>query len=185
MLRHSSQFHVSRFAFHVLLMGALSAYSWIDGTPYFFEHFPNLASASGIPSAPGQLNAPQLAVGDRKAFFSIDFRTHQQYTVPATLRTVGEACYVFVEDSVEQLCPGQHASPCGVRQMVAPGALHSRRLRGFDGLVGWVGDDLATHGGGGSKYPVVRQQVCSRPWDERTNACSRSGGAARQEQQES
>ncbi len=73
----------------------------------------------------------------------------------------------LVEDSMEQLGPRQHASSCGVRQMVAPGARHSRRLRGFDGLVGWVGDDLAAHGGGGSEYPVVRQQMCARSWDER------------------
>ncbi len=78
-----------------------------------------------------------------------------------------------VEDSMKQLCPRQHAASCGVRQMVAPGALHGRWLRGLDGLVGWVGDDLATHGGGGSEYPVVRQQMCTRPWDQRGEPCQK------------
>ena len=97
---------VSRFTLHVLcltfyvLLGVSTAYSWIDGTPYFYEHFgPILKDAAEVPSAPAQPHAPQLALGDRKDFFSINFDTHEQYIVQATLRAIGEFCYIFVEDS--------------------------------------------------------------------------------------
>ncbi len=97
---------VSRFTFHVLrftlyvLLGVSTSHGWVDGTPYFFERFADtLKNASEIPSAPALPNAPQLAIGDRKSFFSINFRTHEQYTVQATLRAIGKFCYIFVEDS--------------------------------------------------------------------------------------
>ena len=97
---------VSRFTHHVLritlyvLLGVSTAYGWIDGTPYFYEHFgPVLKDASEVPSAPAQPNAPQLALGDRKDFFSVNFNTHEQYIVQSTLRAIGEFCYIFVEDS--------------------------------------------------------------------------------------
>ena len=97
---------VSRFAFHAsritlyVLLGVSTAYSWIDGTPYFYEHFgPILKDSSEVPSAPAQPNAPQLTLGDRKNFFSINFSTHEQYVVQSTLRGIGEFCYIFVEDS--------------------------------------------------------------------------------------
>ena len=92
--------HVSRIALFYVLLGVSTAYSWIDGTPYFYEHFgPILKNASEVPSAPAQPNAPQLALGDRKDFFSINFNTHEQYIVQSTLRAIGEFCYIFVEDS--------------------------------------------------------------------------------------
>ena len=97
---------VSRFTFHVLritiyvLLGVSTAYSWIDGTPYFYEHFgPVLKDASEVPSAPARPNAPQLILGDRKEFFAVNFNTHEQYIVQSTLRAIGEFCYIFVEDS--------------------------------------------------------------------------------------
>ena len=97
---------VSRFTLHVLritlcvLLGVSAAYGWIDGTPYFYEHFgPILSDAPEVPSAPAQLNAHQLAVGDRRGFFAVNFSTHEQYIVQATLRAIGEFCYIFVEDS--------------------------------------------------------------------------------------
>ena len=97
---------ISRFTHHVLwltiisvLLGVSASHGWVDGTPYFFEHFPNLKEASAVLSAPAQPNAPQLAVGDRKSFFSINFVTHEQYIVQTTLRAIGGFCYVFVEDS--------------------------------------------------------------------------------------
>ena len=97
---------VSRFTHHVLritlyiLLGVSTAYGWIDGTPYFYEHFgPVLKDAAEVPSAPAQPNAPQLALGDRKDFFSVNFNTHEQYIVQSTLRAIGEFCYIFVEDS--------------------------------------------------------------------------------------
>ena len=96
----------SRFTLHVLritlyvLLGVSTAYGWIDGTPYFYEHFGSiLKETSEVPSAPAQPNAPQLAVGDRRDFFSVNFNTHEQYIVQATLRAIGEFCYIFVEDS--------------------------------------------------------------------------------------
>lgn len=97
---------VSRFTLHVLritlyvLLGVSTAYGWIDGTPYFYEHFgPILKEASEVPSAPAQPHAPQLTLGDRRDFFSVNFNTHEQYIVQATLRAIGEFCYIFVEDS--------------------------------------------------------------------------------------
>ncbi len=87
--------------FHILVIFLLTGVpticnAWIDGTPYFFDHFPNTIS---FPSAPAQPNAPQLAVGDRRSFFSINFKTHEQYTLQTTLREIGKFCYIFVEDS--------------------------------------------------------------------------------------
>ena len=97
---------VSRFTYHVLritlyvLLGVSTAYGWIDGTPYFYEHFgPALKDASEVPFAPARPNAPQLTLGDRKDFFSVNFNTHEQYIVQSTLRAIGEFCYIFVEDS--------------------------------------------------------------------------------------
>ena len=91
--------HVLRITLYVLL-GVSTAYGWTDGTPYFYEHFgPILKDASEVPSAPAQPNAPQLVLGDRKDFFSVNFNTHEQYIVQSTLRAIGEFCYIFVEDS--------------------------------------------------------------------------------------
>lgn len=89
---------ISFFFLTVLLGVSTSASAWVDGTPYFFDRFPNLMSAPAVPSAPGQ-NVAQLALGDARSFFAIDFKTHEQYTVKATLRAVGKFCYLFVEDS--------------------------------------------------------------------------------------
>ncbi len=92
-------FHVLRITFYVLL-GVSTTHGWIDGTPYFYEHFgPILKAVSEVPSAPAQPNAPQLALGERKDFFSVNFNTHEQYIVQSTLRAIGKFCYIFVEDS--------------------------------------------------------------------------------------
>ena len=92
-------FHVLCITFYVLL-GVSTAYSWIDGTPYFYKHFGSiLKDASEVPSAPAQPNVPQLVLGEHKDFFSINFNTHEQYIVQSTLRAIGEFCYIFVEDS--------------------------------------------------------------------------------------
>ncbi len=97
---------VSRFTFQVshitfyLLLGVSTAHGWIDGTPYFYEHFgPVLQDTSEVPAAPAQPNAPQLVIGERKDFLSVNFNTHEQYIVRSTLRAIGEFCYIFVEDS--------------------------------------------------------------------------------------
>ena len=90
--------HVLRITFCVL-MGVSTAYGWIDGTPYFYEHFgPVFKDMSGVPSAPAKPNAPPV-LGERKDFFSVNFNTHEQYIVQSTLRAIGEFCYIFVEDS--------------------------------------------------------------------------------------
>ena len=93
------RFHVLPIVFCVLL-GVSTAHGWIDGTPYFYEHFgPILKDVSEVPSAPAQPNAPQLVLGERKDFFAVNFNTHEQYIVQSTLRAIGEFCYIFVEDS--------------------------------------------------------------------------------------
>ena len=93
------RFHVLPIVFCVLL-GVPTAHGWIDGTPYFYEHFgPILKDVSEVPSAPAQPNAPQLVLGERKDFFAVNFNTHEQYIVQSTLRAIGEFCYIFVEDS--------------------------------------------------------------------------------------
>ena len=71
--------------------------AWIDGTPYLFEQFSALKEAPDSPAAPAQPAIP--ALGDRHSFFSVDVRTQEQYVVSATLRAIGEFCYLYVEDS--------------------------------------------------------------------------------------
>lgn len=73
------------------------AYAWIDGTPYLVEQFHALVEEPGAPGAPAQPAIP--ALGDRHSFFSVDVRTQEQYIVSATLRAIGEFCYLYVEDS--------------------------------------------------------------------------------------
>lgn len=97
---------VVHFTFHILcvmfcvLLGGSTAYGWVDGTPYFYQHFgPVFKDASEVPSAPAQPDAPQLVLGQRKDFFSVNFNTHEQYIVQSTLRAIGEFCYIFVENS--------------------------------------------------------------------------------------
>ena len=84
------------------------AFSWIDGTPYFFENFEDfiesMASQSSQvleqpPQAPARANAPQLVVGDKKKFYAVDFSNQTQYITDATLHAIGKFCYIFVEDS--------------------------------------------------------------------------------------
>ena len=75
------------------------SYAWVDGTPYFFDRFPVVMEQPLLPAAPAQSNLPRHVVGDRQEFFSMDFGTNEQYTLSATLRAIGEFCYVFVEDS--------------------------------------------------------------------------------------
>ena len=71
--------------------------AWIDGTPYLFDQFPTLTDTPDPLAAPAQPAPP--ALGDRHAFFSMDFQTTEQYIVWATLRAIGEFCYLYVEDS--------------------------------------------------------------------------------------
>ena len=50
-----------------------------------------------VPSSPAQKRV--LKVGDEASFYGIDFRNHNQYRTKATLRSIGDFCYIFVEDS--------------------------------------------------------------------------------------
>jgi len=84
----------------ILLNFTSIAYSWIDGTLHFYEHFPHLsASNDSQKAAPKMANAPQLNVGDKKTFYAYNFKNNRQYTVSATLRSIGKFCYIFVEDA--------------------------------------------------------------------------------------
>ncbi len=99
-ITHHAMFLTTPLIILFIFMGVPAiSHAWIDGTPYFFERGGFKPVSTVPPSAPAQPNAPQLAIGDRRSFFSIDFRTNQQYTVEATLRAIGKFCYVFVEDS--------------------------------------------------------------------------------------
>ena len=82
-----------------VVLGVSMAYGWIDGTPFFFEGEGFRFNRTLHPSAPAQPRAPQMEVGNRQSFFSIDFRKHEQYIVHTTLQKVGKFCYIFVEDS--------------------------------------------------------------------------------------
>jgi hypothetical protein len=81
------------------VLGVSMAHGWIDGTPFFFEGEGFKFNRSLDLSAPAQPCAPQMEVGNRQSFFSIDFRKHEQYIVHTTLQKVGKFCYIFVEDS--------------------------------------------------------------------------------------
>ena len=82
----------------LVLMNILPlAFGWIDGTPYLIEQFSSLTEGADSPAAPAQPAIPVL--GDHQSFFSVDVRTQEQYLVPATLRAIGEFCYLYVEDS--------------------------------------------------------------------------------------
>ena len=80
-----------------LLMSG-SAVAWIDGTPYFYERFPSWTAPDSSYHAPLQPQAPRFQIGDSRTFYAIDFREETQYTVMATLRSVGQFCYIFVEN---------------------------------------------------------------------------------------
>ncbi len=103
--RHSSLFfsvhapHCKRYTLVILaLLNVFSlAYAWVDGTPYLVERFSTLTESPDSPAAPAQPAIP--ALGDRHSFFSVDVRTQEQYIAPATLRAIGEFCYLYVEDS--------------------------------------------------------------------------------------
>ncbi|MBC8233855.1 hypothetical protein H8E77_30265 [bacterium] len=98
------------------------AFSWVDGTPYFFENFEDFIESMANQSysvteqprqAPAQANAPQLVVGDKKKFYAVDFSNQSQYIVDATLHAIGQFCYIFVEDSQWQ----RTVKPLGVEKV--------------------------------------------------------------------
>ncbi len=101
------RFYVSRSTYYALrhitiifaVLGVSMAHGWIDGTPFFFEGEGFSFNQTLPSSAPAQPCAPQIKVGNRQAFFSIDFRKHEQYIVQSTLQKVGKFCYIFVENS--------------------------------------------------------------------------------------
>lgn len=51
------------------------------------------------PTAPAHPAAPALPIGTERTFFAPDFRSMQQYAVPAVLRGVGQFCYLYVEET--------------------------------------------------------------------------------------
>jgi hypothetical protein len=72
---------------------------WIDGTPILTRLFPNPITPTRLPSAPAQNVAPRFDVRHKQNFFAFDFTTSKQYIAAATLRAVGDFCYVYVEDA--------------------------------------------------------------------------------------
>ena len=80
----------------LLMMG--DAVAWIDGTPFFYEISQSLPPSPPPSSAPALAANPRFQLGQQVTFYAIDFRQQTQYTVGASLRSIGDFCYVFVED---------------------------------------------------------------------------------------
>lgn len=111
----STQYALRHITIIFTVLGVPMAHGWIDGTPFFFEKSSGwersetvlgaedktitLTNRSVDASAPAQPSLPQMAVGNRQSFFSIDFRRNEQYVVQSTLQKVGKFCNIFVEDS--------------------------------------------------------------------------------------
>ena len=103
-----------KFSFFFLIMMGLMqliqpSLAFRCGTPVFKAALQNASGDSlrmeglGIeglaPTAPVHPAAPALPIGTERTFFAPDFRSMQQYTVPAVLRGVGQFCYVYVEET--------------------------------------------------------------------------------------
>ena len=96
------------FTLVLLLFGASSesSVSYFCGTPRLSGIRGSLPDANTThPSPPGGLTlpalptAPALPLGVKRTFFAPNFRSMQQYAVPAVLRGVGSFCYIFVEET--------------------------------------------------------------------------------------
>ena len=77
------------FSFHAIAL--------ICGTPDLCDYDPQALPKVGVPLSPVQKRV--LKIGDQIPFYGIDFRNYNQYRTKATLRSVGNFCYIFVEDS--------------------------------------------------------------------------------------
>ena len=75
----------------------LHAIALICGTPDLCTSNPQNVPPVNIPSSPAQKRV--LKIGDQISFYGIDFRNYNQYRTKATLRSIGNFCYIFVEDS--------------------------------------------------------------------------------------
>lgn len=74
------------------------AHAWVDGTPFLLERFADKLASRPAPHLPHRVERPLLKVGDQKNFHAVDFTNEQQYVVSATLRSIGDHCYIFVAD---------------------------------------------------------------------------------------
>ena len=88
-LRQSRSF----FSLFLLFVLVNSVPAWIDGT----HLLPQTVPIAPIASAPNQLKLPRI--GNQRVFYAIDFRTQNQYYLKATLRAIGDFCYIYVQDS--------------------------------------------------------------------------------------
>jgi hypothetical protein len=79
----------------LILISPLSYGDWVDGTPWAMDIYNRLKPLS-VHAAPRPLLAPRL--GERREFFALDLQRGRQYITSATLRGIGENCYIFVED---------------------------------------------------------------------------------------
>ena len=78
-----------------------SSSAYLCGTPHLSHPIPVLETDSPepVPTAPPVPAAPALPIGTERTFFVPDFRSMQQYTVPAVLRGVGSFCYIYVAET--------------------------------------------------------------------------------------
>ncbi len=113
----STHFALRHITIIFTVLGVPTVHGWIDGTPFFYDRSNVWVSSEIVldvdtddksitlpnppvdTSVPAQPCVPELAVGSRQSFFSIDFRKREQYVVQSTLQKVGTFCYIFVEDS--------------------------------------------------------------------------------------
>lgn len=85
--------------FLFLACWATAQAAWVDGTVLLRQQFGLLGKEQAPPSAPPRWGAPaRFDVGHRQEFFAFDFEAKRQYVVGATLRAVGDFCYIYVAD---------------------------------------------------------------------------------------
>lgn len=73
--------------------------AWVDGTVLLRQQWGLFGEGFPLFSVPPRWGAPaRFNVGHQRDFFAFDFEAKRQYVVGATLRAVGDFCYIYVAD---------------------------------------------------------------------------------------